>query len=84
MASSQLLIRDVPAELSSWIDREKDARKMTQQEFLIAALKDAMDQRPEPTLFDFAARQSSGSGTAIPFRFIDLFAGIGGLRLGVE
>lgn len=85
MASSQLLIRDVPNEIAAWIEREKEARKMSQQEFLLSALKNAMAQPAEPTLFDFAVQESVVEGAAgIPFQFIDLFAGIGGLRLGLE
>lgn len=85
MAASQLFIRDVPSEVTQWIEREKDARKMSQQEFLISALRSAMGTSPDPTLFEFAARREPlVTPKAIPFHFIDLFAGIGGLRLALE
>jgi DNA (cytosine-5)-methyltransferase 1 len=85
MASSQLLIRDVPPAVTEWIERERAARKASQKEVLISALLTAMGQTSEPTLFDYAAKQVITTSSAnLPFHFIDLFAGIGGLRLGLE
>ena len=87
--AKEILIRDVAPDIRSWIRSEMDLRKVTQQEFLLSVLQDAYtaahktlplplfeaDTRPEPFF--------KGVPVA-PFKFIDLFAGIGGLRLGLE
>ncbi len=80
--TDKLLIRDVPERLRSWIESERRTRRMSQKEFVIEALERACDG-DEPTL-------SNGSSNApplaesVPFTFIDLFAGIGGLRIGFQ
>lgn len=84
MPKPQVLIRDVPSEILGWIEREREARKMTKNEFMLWALERARGEQAEPTLFDFAEQEEIPQATSMPFRFIDLFAGIGGLRLGLE
>lgn len=86
---NQMLIRGVPPEVNGWIQAQREARRLTQNEVVLSVLKDAMGRNVETTLFDFAARQNTvrpttTAGARIPFRFIDLFAGIGGLRIGLE
>ncbi|HEY1793334.1 MAG TPA: DNA (cytosine-5-)-methyltransferase [Opitutaceae bacterium] len=85
---SNLLIRGISPEVGQWIESEKASRRVSKNELLLTVLKDAAAARqPEPTLFDFAAQQATSTPTrptAIPFRFVDLFAGIGGLRLGLQ
>jgi len=85
MASSQVLIRDLPQEVTHWIEQGKTSKKLTQQEVLISALRNAMVQPSEPTLFDYVAmKERVRVPPCIPFKFIDLFAGIGGMRIGLE
>lgn len=82
--TSSILIRDIPSDVRAWIDDQRHTRKMTQREVVIDAL--TRQCRDEP-LFEYAARRSTSHVTlpnSLPFKFIDLFAGIGGLRLGVE
>jgi predicted RNA methylase len=88
--TDQLLIRDVPQKIRSWIDEERYAQRMSQKEFVHSILRDAyqntqMKQNEQPALFDPSSagkimRESEGHH----FKFIDLFAGIGGFRLGLQ
>jgi DNA (cytosine-5)-methyltransferase 1 len=52
----------------------------------IAALKATAwhgEIAPAPTLFDFSPALDRPANSLLPFRFIDLFAGIGGFRIGL-
>jgi DNA (cytosine-5)-methyltransferase 1 len=58
---------------------------MTQQELLISLLRNVAEGSPQYSLFEpTQARAVTSSIRSVPFHFIDLFAGIGGLRLGLE
>jgi DNA (cytosine-5)-methyltransferase 1 len=88
--TDQLLIRDVPQKIRSWIDEERHAQRMSQKEFVHSILRDAYQntqtkQNEQPALFGppkagQIVRESAGHR----FKFIDLFAGIGGFRLGLQ
>ena len=78
-------IRGVPDDIHSWLDREKLRTGASKQELALAALRRAVDDNETPTLFDeIDTTPPSIAPDAVPFQFIDLFAGIGGLRLGLE
>ena len=79
----QILIRDVPPRVRTWIESERRARKMSQKEFVIEALEKA-SEGGQPTLFDDTTRRLQPIPDSVPFKFIDLFAGIGGLRIGFQ
>lgn len=79
--SRDLLIRDVPDDLQEWIGSERLQYHMTQQEFLIAKLRQIKEQRELP--YDVPLPPIP-AGRGIPFRFIDLFAGIGGFRFALQ
>src|SRR5688572_16309521 len=79
----QLSIRDVPDDLRDWIDEQAHLQRTTQKEFLISALRGAQKGNGTLSLFDQPPAPQVEPG-AVPFKFIDLFAGIGGLRLGLE
>ena len=83
-----VLVRNVPSELFRWCEEEREKRRMTQREYVIGLLEDARTRGNQPLLFDHAAsaarRRPSASRPEASFTFIDLFAGIGGLRLGLE
>jgi DNA (cytosine-5)-methyltransferase 1 len=80
---NQILIRDVPPGVRSWIESERRAQKMSQKEFVLAALERAREGG-QPTLFDTAPARPQPITESVPFTFIDLFAGIGGLRIGFQ
>ena len=86
--ASDILIRGIPPDVDQWIEAQKESRKMSKNELLLSILRDAAGSISSATLFDYAARQSIvtpiSQTSAIPFRFVDLFAGIGGLRLGLQ
>lgn len=87
----QLSIRNVPPEIYDWMREEKLRAGRSQQEIMMDALQSAYrhrGQRREPTLFDETEPEPPVRATetvmGLPFRFIDLFAGIGGMRLGLQ
>ncbi len=80
---NDVLIRGVPTGLRSWVESERSARNMTKQEFLIDVLEKARD-KAQPSLFDGPVRRPLPLPESVPFTFIDLFAGIGGLRIGFQ
>ena len=81
----QLLLRDIPPHLKDWIDTHSHGLRQSQKEFVLSVLMKAFENGGDtgPTLFDAVPSVEPEGGT-IPFTFIDLFAGIGGLRLGME
>lgn len=83
--SKQLLIRDVPPEIRAWINTARSERGQSINEFVLNLLRDAREpDAGQPDLFNGIPGEQRALGNAIPFGFIDLFAGIGGLRLGLE
>jgi DNA (cytosine-5)-methyltransferase 1 len=78
-----MLIRDVPEELYTWIRTGKESTGKSQNEFVIDVLRDAHVSGSQLGLFSSQSRIEVIPDT-LPFTFVDLFAGIGGLRLGLE
>jgi DNA (cytosine-5)-methyltransferase 1 len=80
-----LAVREIPDGLFDWLQEDKERRMVSHREAAESILAEArtqvkgidgeqMPQPPEPV----------GGDSALPFRFIDLFAGIGGFRIGME
>jgi DNA (cytosine-5)-methyltransferase 1 len=82
--AKQLLIRDVPPRVKSWIDTKRKAEKLSQNQFVIKALEKVCAEGDAPTLFDTPISRPEPLPGSMPFNFIDLFAGIGGLRIGFQ
>lgn len=82
---ANLLIRDIPDPVRARIRREHRRKMVSQNTYLVSLLSEAMDDN-HPTLFQEtpAAPRINSGPQIVPFSFIDLFAGIGGLRLGLE
>lgn len=82
--SDQLLLRDIPNHLTDWIEDERHQRHMTKKAFVISVLNRACTEPILPSLFDNHSTPQLRSPESIPFTFVDFFAGIGGLRFGLE
>jgi len=81
----QLLIRDIPDDLKEWIDERSYGLRTSQKEFVLSVLMSVYQANDgDLPLFDNVPSVQPVDGDGIPFTFIDLFAGIGGLRLGME
>lgn len=80
----QLQIRNVSEEIHRWIDDEREQWKMSKQEFLLGVLQRVYQDGQPPMLFDSIPAPVEPAPTQLPFTFVDLFAGIGGLRFGLE
>jgi len=81
----QLLIRDIPEDLKTWIDDESHGLRTSRKEFVLSVLRRAWQGEDDLPLFPDANSQTPPVfNLGLPFTFIDLFSGIGGLRLGLE
>ncbi len=85
MPSHSILVRDVPSQVRDWIAQECDQRSVSQQELMLLLLEQASAGLAQPDFFNEGKRPAApGPVSGMPFGFIDLFSGIGGLRLGLE
>jgi DNA (cytosine-5)-methyltransferase 1 len=82
--TAQLLIRDIPDEISTWITEESHRSCLSKKEFVLDLLRRAHGREEALPLFDLARPAPTIASQGVPFTFIDLFAGIGGLRMGLE
>ncbi len=75
-----VLVRDIPTHVNDWIAQEVRRTGLTKKEFLRQALEIAYEQDEGPGLFSASGPIVHFEPSALPFSFIDLFAGIGGFR----
>lgn len=77
------LIRHIPDDLHLWIQQEARERRKSKQEFTLEMLhraRDLHEQERMPLFQALSPVEESEPLEALPFKFIDLFAGIGGFR----
>ena len=76
-------IRDIPSFVDDWVSREIKRTGLKKTEFLRSVLERACRNEQSPTLFDLAGPATKFVPRGMPFKFVDLFAGIGGFRIGL-
>jgi len=76
---SDLLIRDLDKDDLKWL-KESQPTGGTQNLFLKSILRQAREKTLQPSLFDEPVYRPPVIHGSLPFKFIDLFAGIGGFR----
>src|SRR5581483_9554147 len=82
--SDRLLVRNVPPEVQQWIAHERKQQQMTQQEFVLSVLHRASKIEVAPFLPFGEPQKEVAAPDSLPFKFIDLFAGIGGFRAALN
>jgi DNA (cytosine-5)-methyltransferase 1 len=81
--SRQLLIKGLPEDVHDWIAETAHRERVPKKDVVLAALLAAQKGTGTLSLFDRPPQPTVDPESA-PFKFVDLFAGIGGLRIGLE
>lgn len=88
MSGHTLFLRNVPEDLDTWLEESAHALRTSKTSFALSVLLDGMrksETQPGQLPIEFTERKLPEPPPGLPpFTFIDLFAGIGGLRIGLE
>lgn len=80
----QFCLRSIPQPLWNWLEDTAHARRQNINEVIVEYLESIRSANPEPLLFEQSPKLITTAPQSIPFRFIDLFAGIGGFRIALN
>ncbi len=81
----QLNIRNIPQAFDKWVESQRLQNGMNKNEFLLTTLMRAWQMSDTlPLPFEPPPQVIQQPEANLPFSFIDLFAGIGGLRIALE
>jgi hypothetical protein len=85
---TQLLVRNIPKHISSWIEARRAENRMSQQEFVFGMLQKVYqaEESQKAPLFSTVSHEVIEKPTpaCIPFKFVDLFAGVGRFRIALN
>jgi DNA (cytosine-5)-methyltransferase 1 len=83
MMPNDVLIRNVPSDIRQWLRGSRPVGT-GQQEYLLGLLRSVYENGQPPSLFEqLPPPAPTGSRRTTIFRFVDLFAGIGGFRIAM-
>jgi DNA (cytosine-5)-methyltransferase 1 len=82
--TKQLNIRNVPTKFAEWVESQRTQQGMNKNEFLLSTLMHSWTDGDTMSLPFPRANGVQRRDSDLPFNFVDLFAGIGGLRIGLE